>query len=347
MSLSEETAAAFSCSLCGACVTIQTAWRAYSSRQRFRLFKTYCSFFKDYTAETSDDDDDDDNNVCDNNSDLQEDTPRPCLSTQQSYLNTALLNLLQNNFRCDVDILVQGQAYPCHSYVLWCNSECFKEILEDKYASILTSPENNNITDPFQLKYELLASAKCWETLRSYMYGYSVTLDDDIVDELVYLANELRVEDLVFELEHTLILKESCLSLNEKSESVESEQVVHVSCESESETGSTSMTIMSATETSSNVESPPPFQLVTNYFNFFKCVIDLFTQRKLDKTKALGYLSDPACVDYTQMSSDQLQTCLLLLKTKMKLKDSDLITRIVGIYWNKRSLTQLSTNISS
>jgi hypothetical protein len=326
-----------SCILCGACVTIQTAWRAYASRKRFRKFKTFCSYFKDYDIEDFDSSDDDEEE------EISSTTQANILTSEQLYLNTFVLNCLKNEFQCDVLILVQDKYYFCHSFVLWCNSRHFKEIFEASWYS----RERTYHKETVRFRFKLFVSAKCWQVLNMYMYGYDISIDEDIFDELVVLANELKIDDLVAELE-SVSQKESQISLSQVQSS---ELVLHKSVNTNNNNNNDSESSVSLsgkssldvdTHTLKSEELKQPFLLVSNYFQFFNSVVDLFEQNKLDEEKAFGYLSNSEYIDYSQMSSMQLTECLYVLKMKMRLSNSDLIVKIINIYINKRSLTQIA-----
>jgi hypothetical protein len=329
------------CVLCGACVTIQTAWRAYLSRKLFKKYKTYCSYFKDYDMENFSSSDEEESQKYSTESKTEAST------NKELFLDGLVSDYLRTNFRCDVLIIVEDKHYFCHSYVLYCNSEKFKKLIETSYSL------KRNRSKHFSFRYKLFVSTKCWEVLNFYMYGHEISVEDDIFDELVLLANELRIDDLVFELKNISIIKESQADLSDcQSGKVVMYQSFNRNNNNNNNTCSSSelesicmaqksLTSLNVLNVSKSEELTEPFLIVSSYFQFFNSVVDLFANQKLDKQRAFGYLSNNEYIDYSQMSSEQLKTCIYLLKTKMKLKNSKLIVRIIDIYLSKRSLTQI------
>lgn len=318
--------------LCGAAITIQSAWRGFRCRQNYNISKCLIQM-KNSIQEQSEETMSLEYKLRDFMNDFQEIESECATKIQRAwrsyksrkekglmapnfgseiYLDNFSKYCFTNNFLCDVIIYVQNKIYYCHSVVLWCTSRYFKKLLE-RYDI------NERLWDK-KLKYQLLISTQCWEIIQSYIYGYDVVIDKDLLDELVHVANELKIEDLKRELRKLPI--DSNLNTNQN-------------CNNNS-TSSFSIDSKSSSSSLIYLASQHPFQLISNYYKFFKCVINFYVEKKLSYAKTFIYLSTNY-IDYSKMNEAQLRKCIYLLKTKLKLSNSSLILKIIDIYLHNKS----------
>ncbi|CAF0806879.1 unnamed protein product [Brachionus calyciflorus] len=296
----------------GAALTIQSAWRKYKFRQALSLKINIKRLRHSLEHETYE-----------SEPSFVSSSISPSETESQTFLKNFSIYCLKSNFLCDVSIYVNNKIYLCHSVVLWCNSRYFKSLLE-KY-------ENRcEIEDVRNFKFQVLCSNDCWEIVQNYMYGFDVTIKKGLLDELIYVTKQLKIDSLLDELTELL-------NRTESRECVFENLNKNQNCNSSS--NASIPVTLSTFSISDNQEiltmnSKQPFQLISSYYKFFKCVVNFYRQKRLSLSKTLYYLSTNY-IDYTKMSESQLNKCLLMLKTHLKLCNSDLIVQIIDIYLNK------------
>lgn len=231
------------------------------------------------------------------------------IDTFQSYLITKCIN---NNFIYDVKILINNVIFHCHSLVLWHSSLYFR--------NLLIKSDKNLVTYQFQVN----VSTDAWEIIQKFIYGYEIWIPDNLMDELERASKELKIDSLLNELNEQAV-KNFTGSLNKN----------HNNNSSSNPSLSLALSLNSIDDQASNFELYKPFQLISNNYKFFKCIINLYRHNKFTYSQTLHYLSTKF-VDYSQMNDHQLNKCILMLKTYLKLRNSDLILKIIEIYLNKK-----------
>lgn len=279
----------------GAAVIIQSAWRAYKCRESLKLANELTKLkledcYIDEMEKTP--------AAVIQNSWRTLDTSKSCLIAVNQFMHESI----SNNFLCDVIIYVQNSVYYCHSVVLWSNSGYFRDIFQQD--------EMSSTTSNLKYKFELFVSCACWELVQRYIYGHDITVDADLIDELMQLAQQLRINDLIDDLDRVNRPKNS--TITSTSNSTQSSCV--------------------------NLSATHPPHLINDYYKFFKCVVHFYTQRKLSLHKTFHYLSSDF-IDYSKMTEHQLEKCILLLKTRLRLKNSQLISNIIEHYLNEKIKT--------
>jgi hypothetical protein len=247
---------------------------------------------------------------------------------------------IETGSSCDVIIYVHGKAFYCHSHILSATSAYFRKTLP-----------NNNTNTQHQItymKFELLVSEKCWRVVQKFMYGYDVEIDDSdelLLAQLVRIARELEMTELLRELSKLSRFDQQYSSSSSSSSASSSTSLTPSTPFSLTKSAKYDIYYLSSSSSASCNETTTttiysvhekPIQLViSNFYEFFKCVVYFYCRKKLDLNTAYAYLA-PDFIDYSQMSDCQLRKCLYLLKTKLKLKNSRLLLKVIEIYMGKK-----------
>jgi hypothetical protein len=246
---------------------------------------------------------------------------RKRLGSEREFFGLLCNHCLSNAFRCDVTIFVNRKVYFCHSLVLWSQSRYFKAILEKH--------RNHNLAS---YKFELLISNQSWEIVQKYIYGYDITIPRALLNELIYVSKEFKIENLKNEL---IKLKEETGSDEFVFDNLNTNQNCNSNSSSSISVNFPSMSTVNQHEALC-LSSKQPFEVISNNYKFFKCVVNFYRHKKLDYEDTLFYLSTKH-IDYSQMDEAQLKKCILMLKTYLNLRNSDLILHIVNVYLNKKN----------
>lgn len=232
----------------------------------------------------------------------------PNTDTFHNYLTN---KCIKNNFVYDVQILINNVTFYCHSLVLWHKSVYFRNLL---------TKWNKNGNYQFQLNI----SKDSWEIIQRFMYGYDIEVPNRLVDELGGICHDLKIDGLMNELNEQVA--ENFIGNLNKNQNNNS---------SSNPSLSLALSLNSINDQACNLTLDRPFQLISNNYKFFKCIINLYRKKKFTYSQTLHYLST-SFVDYSQMNDEQLNKCILMLKTYLKLRNSDLILNIIEIYLNKK-----------
>jgi hypothetical protein len=283
--------------LIGAAIVIQTAWRRF----KLKIKSNKDKYFNILTSS---------------------------IDNQKCYLKNFKSYCYNNNFLSDVIIYVDDRIYYCHSFVLWCNSQYFRNIFQenDFNSNLVNSSNNNNnlieIDDinsfendrfyhKFRYEFKILINHKYWELILRFIYGYDIYIEPKQTQHLYDLSkmlqiNELRkaLSPLLYNVDRTPKTTTQSFKGNSSYYFIQSEQ--------------------------SNIE-------LINHYRFFECVLNYYENDRLCCIKTKYYLSSQY-IDYWQMSANQLLKCLNLLKEKLckKFDGIESIVKYIKIIYNEK-----------
>ena len=234
----------------------------------------------------------------------------PIPDTFYNYLTT---KCIKNNFVYDVEIHLDNTTFNCHSLVLWHNSYYFQNLLEksDKFSEIY--------------QFKLKMPNDVWEVIQNFIYGYDISIPNRLIGKLNKACQELKIDSLLIQL-NEMEVENFTSNLNRNQNN---------NCDSNPSL-SMALSLNSINDQISCLELNKPFQLISDNYKFFKCIINLYRRNKFTHSETLDYLSTNY-IDYSQMNDEQLNKCILMLKTYLKLRNSDLILKIIEIYLNKKN----------
>lgn len=236
------------------------------------------------------------------------DTINPFTDTFYNYLTT---KCIKNNFLYDVEIQIDNVTFNCHSLVLWHNSHYFRSLLR----------KSDKLSETYQFKLKIPNDV--WQIIQNFIYGYEITIPDRLIYQLDKACQELKIDSLLMQLNQMPIENfTSNLNKNQNNNCCSNPSL------------STALSLNSINNQTSRLELNKPFQLISDNYKFFKCIINLYRRNKFTHSETLDFLST-SYIDYSQMNDEQLNKCILMLKTYLKLRNSDLILKIIEIYLNK------------
>jgi hypothetical protein len=277
--------------LCGAAITIQAAWRGYLCRKALRNNTNKTMILNK-------------NNNNNNESTIDEELKAENVMNSMNIVNDNKVNCnnyFKNDFLCDVIINVEGKQYKCHSVVLWCNSGYFKKVFETDYIN-----KQNH-----KYYFEVYTSSKCWEIAHLFIYGHSVVIEKELLNDLLKLVEQLEIKELLKEIRNT---SKTTSLLSYSSLNTKYSTKFKTIC----------------------LGSKQPLQIISSYYLFFKCVINFHMANKLTLNETLKYLSS-SYINYSKMNEKELFNSIYLLKTKMKIQNSNLIPELINNYLKTKS----------
>lgn len=287
----------------GAAIIIQKAWRA---------------FYK-----TENNVNNNNNRFCETDDDKYSSSSSSVLSrkassnylSEKTDLSRLVNNCLYNFFKCDVEIIVENRRYVCHSVVLWSSSGLFRSMLDC----------DNRDSSDHMIRFYIETFVECWDYVYLFIYGYEAELPKDkkIINHLFRLIIKLEIYNLIEK-----------FNLNDKIRE-KSNYLSDVNSFSLKETSSESIYEYDKLETGCSFLGISPKMLLSDSYKTLKLIINMFETGVFSFGAAYKHLLNRKLIDYNEMSENQLQNTLYLLKTKMKLKNSTLIPQIIDIYMKK------------
>ena len=281
--------------LCGAAITIQAAWRKYKLKSflnvSLKTMKTSPSIPSNDLSEKC--------LTYPQSSTVNLNEPSIVNLNESSTvnLNAITKRYFDTDFQSDVEIIVESnEIFLCHSMVLWCNIGYFKE-------KILANKSHQPFTK-YQFELPQSIRKKCWQTIQDFIYGYDIEIENfHLFSQLTQACITLDIPSLACKLkEHELKFK--CMNSNANYNN-----------------NNNNSDDYEGDEETENESSHPPFQLISNYYKFFKCVLSSYLKQKISLQQTHAYLSS-SFINYENMNEHELRKCIYLLKTKLKRHNS-------------------------
>lgn len=298
----------------GAVITIQAAWRAYKCRKEFKKKK----FPRP--------------NSTHQNSDLKmqkcsvNDNSKHIFISGNSdtfSMNLFTKSCLMNAFMCDVAVIIEDAIFYCHSLALWTNSNYFKNIFENEQKLKIDTNSNGKI----KYKFRLLISKPCWIAIQNYIYGYKIEISKAILKELIDVANDLEIKNLLIDLRKNILFEGSNPKLVQS-------QISNKAYSNKMNARLLDSLNFDNNNIKHNKDDPNSFQILGNYYNFFKFILNSYIKKKISLEQANEYFSSKY-INYETMNEKQLRKCIYLLKTKTRIQNSALLTEIINVFLKK------------
>ena len=169
--------------ICGAALTIQSAWRIYWLNKSCRMSSKL--------------------NVNTTNEHISA-TKIQALWRGAKCRQKLLPQSSNQSIRRDVEVIVeQTETFLCHSIVLWHNSGYFKEKL---LASMFCESSLNESPPIYKFELPMSISRECWRTIQNYFYGHEIKIYDRAsFNQVMNASVELDIERLTAKLKKFIL----------------------------------------------------------------------------------------------------------------------------------------------